>query len=72
MSQTLDAEIAAAEARRCAAMVANDPAALADALDDADCRVTPMHRAISINTLCQSRAATPIGGLLVAAGVSGE
>jgi hypothetical protein len=34
MSDSLDTEIKAAEARRCAAMVANDPAALADVLDD--------------------------------------
>jgi ketosteroid isomerase-like protein len=34
MSTTLEAEITAAEAQRCAAMVANDPAALAQALDD--------------------------------------
>ena len=34
MSDSLDSEIIAAEAARCAAMVANNPAALADVLDD--------------------------------------
>ena len=34
MSDSLESDIKSAEARRCAAMVANDPAALAAALDD--------------------------------------
>lgn len=34
MSDSLETEIKAAEAGRCAAMVANDPAALANVLDD--------------------------------------
>jgi hypothetical protein len=34
MSESLETEIKAAEAGRCAAMVANDPAALANVLDD--------------------------------------
>ena len=34
MSDSIESEIKAAEARRCAAMVANDPAALSDVLDE--------------------------------------
>ena len=34
MSETIDTEIKAAERQRCAAMIANDPAALAEVLDD--------------------------------------